>query len=37
LLSGDHKKIAEWRRSEAERLTADRRPDLLRPSGRNAK
>lgn len=28
LLSGDHKKIAEWRRSEAERLTAERRPDL---------
>ena len=28
LLSGDHKKIAEWRRKEAERLTADRRPDL---------
>jgi tRNA (guanine37-N1)-methyltransferase len=30
LLSGDHKKIAEWRRKEAERLTAERRPDLLR-------
>ncbi len=29
LLSGDHKKIAEWRRREAERLTAERRPDLL--------
>ena len=29
LLSGDHKKIAEWRKSEAERLTAERRPDLL--------
>ncbi len=28
LLSGDHKKIAEWRRSEAERITAERRPDL---------
>jgi tRNA (guanine37-N1)-methyltransferase len=28
LLSGDHKKIAEWRRKEAERLTAERRPDL---------
>jgi tRNA (guanine37-N1)-methyltransferase len=25
LLSGDHKKIAEWRRAEAERLTAKRR------------
>lgn len=31
LLSGDHKKIATWRRTEAERLTADRRPDLLAP------
>ena len=30
LLSGDHKKIAAWRRQEAERLTADRRPDLPR-------
>lgn len=29
LLSGDHKKIAEWRKSEARRLTAKRRPDLL--------
>ena len=28
LLSGDHKKIAEWRRDEAERLTKKRRPDL---------
>jgi tRNA (guanine37-N1)-methyltransferase len=28
LVSGDHKKIAEWRRAEAERLTRDRRPDL---------
>jgi tRNA (guanine37-N1)-methyltransferase len=28
LLSGDHKRIAEWRRSEAERLTRERRPDL---------
>lgn len=37
LLSGDHKKIEEWRRSEAERLTSDRRPDLLRPRGRPAK
>lgn len=30
LLSGDHKKIAEWRRAEARRLTAKRRPDLLK-------
>lgn len=28
LLSGDHGKIAEWRRQEALRLTAERRPDL---------
>ncbi len=28
LLSGDHKKIAEWRTAESERITAARRPDL---------
>ena len=28
LLSGDHARIAEWRRAEAERLTRARRPDL---------
>ena len=28
LLSGDHGKIAAWRRAEAERLTRERRPDL---------
>jgi tRNA (guanine37-N1)-methyltransferase len=28
LLSGDHGKIADWRHSEAERLTRERRPDL---------
>ncbi|KPQ22172.1 MAG: tRNA (guanine-N1)-methyltransferase [Rhodobacteraceae bacterium HLUCCA24] len=28
LLSGNHAEIARWRRSEAERLTRDRRPDL---------
>jgi tRNA (guanine37-N1)-methyltransferase len=28
LLSGDHRRIAEWRRAEAERLTRERRPDL---------
>jgi tRNA (guanine37-N1)-methyltransferase len=28
LLSGDHKRIAQWRRAEAERLTRERRPDL---------
>jgi tRNA (guanine37-N1)-methyltransferase len=30
LLSGDHVKIAEWRRREAERITRERRPDLGR-------
>ena len=30
LLSGDHKKIAAWRQSEAERITGVRRPDLKR-------
>jgi tRNA (guanine37-N1)-methyltransferase len=29
LLSGDHARIAAWRRAEAERLTRARRPDLL--------
>jgi len=28
LLSGDHARIAAWRRTEAERLTRERRPDL---------
>ena len=28
LLSGDHAKIASWRRVEAERITRERRPDL---------
>ena len=28
LLSGHHAEIAKWRQSEAERLTAERRPDL---------
>jgi len=32
LLSGDHKKIAAWRRAEAERITQERRPDLLEKS-----
>jgi tRNA (guanine37-N1)-methyltransferase len=30
LLSGDHAKVQEWRRQEAERLTRERRPDLWR-------
>jgi tRNA (guanine37-N1)-methyltransferase len=29
LLSGDHKKIAAWRKAEAERITRERRPDLM--------
>ncbi len=29
LLSGNHARIASWRRGEAERLTRERRPDLL--------
>ena len=28
LVSGDHKKVDEWRKSEAEKLTKARRPDL---------
>ena len=28
LLSGDHARIAKWRRAEAERITRERRPDL---------
>ena len=34
LLSGDHKKIAEWRRAEAEALTKKRRPDLWERRGK---
>ena len=34
LLSGDHAKIAAWRRAEAERLTRERRPDLAQPKTR---
>ncbi len=30
LLSGDHRRIDEWRRAESERLTQARRPDLLK-------
>ena len=38
LLSGDHGKIAAWRRAEAERLTRERRPDLwARHSGARVK
>jgi tRNA (guanine37-N1)-methyltransferase len=31
LTSGDHGRIARWRRAEAERITAERRPDLVKP------
>jgi tRNA (guanine37-N1)-methyltransferase len=31
LTSGDHAKVAAWRRRQAEALTASRRPDLLLP------
>ena len=30
LVSGDHQKVRDWRRNEAERLTRERRPDLWR-------
>jgi tRNA (guanine37-N1)-methyltransferase len=30
LLGGNHAAIAKWRRAEAERLTRERRPDLLK-------
>jgi tRNA (guanine37-N1)-methyltransferase len=33
LLSGDHAAIARWRRAEAVRRTAERRPDLLEQAG----
>ena len=29
LISGNHKKIAQWRRAQSEALTRERRPDLL--------
>jgi tRNA (guanine37-N1)-methyltransferase len=34
LLSGDHGKVREWRRAEAEKRTARRRPDLTHKSSR---
>jgi tRNA (guanine37-N1)-methyltransferase len=37
LLSGDHGKIAAWRRAEAERLTRERRPDLWAGRPRTAR
>ena len=30
LISGDHAKVAQWRREQARALTAARRPDLLK-------
>jgi tRNA (guanine37-N1)-methyltransferase len=36
LLSGDHARIARWRREQAERLTAARRPDLMERAAREA-
>ena len=30
LLSGDHKKVAEWRERQSIELTRSRRPDLLK-------
>jgi tRNA (guanine37-N1)-methyltransferase len=30
LTSGDHGKVAKWRREASEKLTRSRRPDLLR-------
>ncbi len=36
LLAGDHARIAAWRREQAVRRTAGRRPDLLHPSQRLA-
>lgn len=34
LQSGNHAEIAKWRRAEAERLTRERRPDLLETRGK---
>jgi tRNA (guanine37-N1)-methyltransferase len=34
LLSGDHGAIARWRRDQAVKLTAARRPDLIRPGAK---
>ena len=31
LTSGDHGRVADWRRAEAERITRERRPDLIGP------
>lgn len=36
LLSGDHRRIAAWRKAEAERLTRERRPDLWARRGKRS-
>ncbi len=36
LLSGDHKRIAEWRQAERLRITRERRPDLMAKAGRKS-
>ncbi len=36
LLSGDHARVARWREAAARRITAERRPDLLRNSPADA-
>jgi tRNA (guanine37-N1)-methyltransferase len=35
LLSGDHKKIKEWRSSKSEERTKQRRPDLYKKFNKN--
>ena len=30
LLSGDHKRIDDWRKTESEKITLSRRPDLIK-------
>jgi tRNA (guanine37-N1)-methyltransferase len=35
LLSGDHAAIARWKREQSEKLTRERRPDLIRPKVQN--
>ena len=36
LLSGNHAQIQKWRREQAERITRQRRPDLLEQEGERA-
>ena len=33
LTSGDHAKVAKWQREQAEKLTRERRPDLIQDDG----